>query len=43
MSGSPVKINGPIKPRGAAPRNPSGPALLKQQAKLLQLLTEDNL
>lgn len=38
MTGSPVKIDGPIEPQGIAPRDPAGLALLEQQAKLLQLL-----
>lgn len=42
MTGSPVKIGGPIKPKGITPRNPTNVNLLEQQAKLLQLLTENS-
>jgi putative hydroxymethylpyrimidine transport system ATP-binding protein len=43
MSGSPVKISDPIEPKGFAPRDPGDLNLLKQQAKLLQLLGVNNL
>lgn len=43
MTGSPVKISDPIKPQGIAPRDPTDINLLKQHAKLLQLLTTDNI
>ena len=42
MTGSPVKIGGPIEPQGIAPRDPTAIALLEQQAKLLRLLTENS-
>jgi len=42
MTGSPVKISGPIEPQGITPRNPTNVNLLAQHAKLLQLLTENS-
>ncbi len=36
----PAKISGPIIPEGIAPRDPTNINLLKQQANLLQLLTQ---
>lgn len=41
LKGEPAKLSAPIQPQGTAPRNPADPQLLAEQAKLLQLLTEE--
>lgn len=38
LAGRPAKLQGPILPPGPAPRDPSGPALAKLQAELMQEL-----
>jgi putative hydroxymethylpyrimidine transport system ATP-binding protein len=43
MTGAPVKIDGPIKPEGVAPRDPTDMDLLQQHAKLLQMLAAEDL
>ena len=42
MHDSPVKITGPIKIEGIAPRDPTNISVLQQHAKLLRLLTNNS-
>lgn len=43
MTGSPVKMKGPIEPHGQTPRDPANMSILKQHAELLQMLTKNDI